>query len=306
MELRQMEALVLIAEGCSFSEAARRMGLTQPTVSAHIAALEEELGCRLLARSTRQTHLTPAGIRVYDSARKMVSLRDGILQDFQVRERQTVQVIVGASTIPSKYMLPELLAQFRQRQPDYSFQVVQGTSGEILEKVMSMEVQLGLVGLLEGQKNRACACVPIYTDRLVLVAPNTPHYRRLQREGAPLERLLEEPIILRESSRAQKKEVESYLESLGIPEEQLRVVARINDQETIKQAIRREMGVSIMPRKVVEEEAASGQLLTFALTEGRVERPIYLVYDRRRSFDRPVRSFLRFLEEYYHHSTREE
>ncbi|MGI6031259.1 MAG: selenium metabolism-associated LysR family transcriptional regulator [Eubacteriales bacterium] len=300
MDLRQLEAFVLIAQGSSFSEAARRLYLTQPTVSAHIASLERELGEKLLERSTRSARLTPAGEKLYRTARRMIALRDQVLEQFGVpQEPQAQEVAVGASTIPSKYMLPQLLADFRRKYPDCSFRVVYGTSAQLLEQVRSREIPLALVGLMDPTRLEGCTAQPVYVDRLVLVTPNTFYYRALWEQQAPLEQLLQEPLILREFSSGARKEAENYLHSMGVEEQRLRVVARINDQETIKRAIAQGVGISIMTGKAVEEECREGRLLSFPLVQGKVERPIYLIHDPRQPMARSERIFFRFVQEYY-------
>ena len=107
MNLKQLEAFVCVAEVKNFSLAAKKMYLTQPTVSAHIHSLEKELGAKLFIRTTKDVELSQEGELLYDNARKMLQLEKNILRDFSRKDLSAVQQItVGASTVPGQYILP--------------------------------------------------------------------------------------------------------------------------------------------------------------------------------------------------------
>ena len=119
MELKQLEAFVAVVDYNSFSEAARHLFLTQPTVSAHVASLEKELDTKLISRTTKKLHVTPQGYNLYDSAVSMLKIRDHILNEFVGSHKQIIEL--GASTIPSSYVLPEVLSAFWSIKPGYLF-----------------------------------------------------------------------------------------------------------------------------------------------------------------------------------------
>ena len=82
MEFKQLEAFVAVVDYGSFSEAARRLYLTQPTISAHIRSLEEELHSKLIIRTTKKTTVTTSGYQLYDSAVRMLEIRNNLLNNF--------------------------------------------------------------------------------------------------------------------------------------------------------------------------------------------------------------------------------
>ena len=82
MEFKQLEAFVAVVDYGSFSEAARRLYLTQPTISAHIRSLEEELHSKLIIRTTKKTTVTTRGYQLYDSAVRMLEIRNNLLDNF--------------------------------------------------------------------------------------------------------------------------------------------------------------------------------------------------------------------------------
>ena len=108
MELKQLEAFVSVAEEGSFSAAAKRLFLTQPTVSTHIAALEKELKIRLFERTTKSLSLTEDGRHLFKLASRMLEIKGTMLEYSSEAEEDPVRL--GAATIPSGYLLPAVTA----------------------------------------------------------------------------------------------------------------------------------------------------------------------------------------------------
>lgn len=115
MEFKQLEAFVAVVDYGSFSEAARKLYLTQPTTSTHIRSLEEELHTRLIIRTTKKLTITPKGYQLYDSAVRMLDIRNNLFENFTGSKKQIIDL--AASTIPSSYLLPELMAGFGRMYP---------------------------------------------------------------------------------------------------------------------------------------------------------------------------------------------
>jgi DNA-binding transcriptional LysR family regulator len=116
MDLRQLEIFARVAELGSFSRAAEALHLTQPTVSEHIRALEDELGVRLLDRLGRATGPTGAGRLLLSYATRMLALAREARQALDsVQGRMRGELLVGGSTIPGEYILPGLLGRFREK-----------------------------------------------------------------------------------------------------------------------------------------------------------------------------------------------
>ncbi len=126
MEFKQLEAFVAVVENKSFSEAARQLNLTQPTISAHIQSLEQELNSRLLIRTTKKLTITQRGLQLYDCASNILNMRSNIIEEFTGINKKIVDLAV--STIPSSYLLPEILSAFTCQIPDVYFHSWQSDS----------------------------------------------------------------------------------------------------------------------------------------------------------------------------------
>lgn len=275
INLKQLEAFVTTAEYASFTKAAEALYLTQSTVSAHINAMEEALGVRLIQRgSRRRVQLTVEGRQAYDLAKEILS-RCYTLQNLG-RTIEQCQLAVGASSVPSQYLVPELMTGFLAQNPDSRYVLQRGDSERIHALMKQAQVRIGFVG---AAQNRAEYNYHVVTgDRLVLITPNTDNYRRRKRAGTTGRELLHEPMILREESSGTRKAMEAYLSRCGISPRSLDLVAQIDNTEAIKSSVSRGMGVSVVSELTVREELESGKLLSFDLDSGGVYRNIYLTW----------------------------
>ena len=290
MELKQLECFAAVVKYGSFTVAAQHLYLSQPTVSAHVRTLEEELGRRLLIRTTKSLEVTPKGREVYDCAVKMLSLQTRIRRACAPDEEHIIRL--GASTIPSAYILPQLLPEFGRRCPDVYFTVTQTNSQGVVEGLADGIFDLGLLGMKGDDR---VTCIPFCENRMVLIAPVNERFLVLQREKDPLPTLLHEPMILREKGSGSLKTADRFLAGLGITEDSLTVAARVNDQEAIKNLVQSGLGVSLVSERAARSAVEEKRLLQFELpVESR--RHLYLAYRRDYILQPHIKAFCRFVE----------
>src|SRR6476660_1253833 len=117
MDTRQLAAFCAVVERQSFSQAAERLGVTQPAVSLQVRALEKRLGQQLLDRSGRRVEPTEAGLRLYRGAQRLLALEEQLLEDVSGSDSGELRgtLAVGASTGPGGTVVPTLLAEFQRR-----------------------------------------------------------------------------------------------------------------------------------------------------------------------------------------------
>lgn len=292
INLKQLEAFVTTAEYSSFTKAAEALYLTQSTVSAHINSLEQVLGVRLIHRgSRRRVQLTTEGRQAYDMAKDVLN-RCQSLQNLGNTIEQC-QLVVGASSVPSQYLVPELMSGFLEENPDSRYVLQRGDSDRIHSLLKQGDARIGFVGAALDREN--CHYHVVTGDRLVLITANTEHYRKLKTVGTTGRQLLHEPIILREVSSGTRKAMEAYLNRLGIPVRSLDLVAQIDNTEAIKSSVSRGIGVSVVSELTVREELESGKLLSFDLDSGGVFRNIYLTWRKDITLTSVEKKFVEFV-----------
>lgn len=180
MEFKQLEAFVAVVEYNSFSEAAKHLYLTQPTISSHIRSLEQELNSKLILRTTKKLTVTARGQQLYDCAVNILNMRNTLVDEFTGNDKKIIDL--GVSTIPSSYLLPELLGAFSSQSPNVYFHACQSHSQGVILRVLDGSIDLGLVGSKSEDKD--CQFIPFCYDKLVLATPVTPYFLKMQEQGA--------------------------------------------------------------------------------------------------------------------------
>lgn len=299
MEFKQLEAFVAVVENKSFSEAARQLNLTQPTISAHIQTLEQELNSRLLIRTTKKLTITQRGLQLYDCASNMLNMRKNIIDEFTGHNKKIIDLAV--STIPSSYLLPEILGAFTKQISDIYFHSWQSDSLGAVSRVLDGSVDLALIGNTFDEPD--CCFIPFRQDKLVIATPVNDHYLQLEKKSKSgaleFSDFLKEPFIMRETGSGTKKEIDRYLEERNIPASSLRIVARMNDLEAIRKSVAGGLGISILSACSARDLADTHQILMFALNSEKAVRTFYIVYSKNRILKPHVKQFLKFVKDFY-------
>lgn len=295
MNLKQLEAFVQVAEGGSFSKAARELYLTQPTISAHVSSLEKELNVRLFIRNTKEVNLSEDGKDLYRYAKQMVELERKIEERFGKKEEEEKQCItIAASTVPAQYLLPKILLKFRERYPDEQFRIMETDSSAVITQIIDHVVEIGFTGTVLEKKH--CKYIPFYKDELAVITPDTEKYRRFK-ETEGIEWIKEEQVILREEGSGTRKEAVKQLKEAGIDITSLNVIASIGNQETIKRSVKQGVGITILSKLAAEDE--DGELLTFPIPGADDGRDINLVYNKNYQLSHSAERFIKVVKEIY-------
>lgn len=292
MDFKQLKSFAAVVEYQNFSKAAEKLNIAQPTISTHIRMLEEELNTRLILRTTKSIEITPQGWEAYKYATKILDLRDCILQSCSADSRQIIRV--GASTIPATYILPEILPRYSQVAPETYFVVNQLDSGSVIDGLLDGQFDVGMTGMTAERED--LTFIPFCESRMIIIAPVNEYYLDLQRRSAvTLEELLKEPIVLRE--RGSKKSANRFMEQMSIREENLQVVARVNDQEAVKNMVAKGMGISFISEIAARDFIRERRLLKFELPVSTQQR-LYLVYRNSFGCQPKIQDFIDFLTRY--------
>jgi len=293
MDLRRLEVFVKVAELGSFSRAAEALFLTQPTVSEHVRALEEDLGVHLLDRLGRGAAPTPAGQLLLGYARRiLVLMREARQAVDQFQGRLLGELIVGGSTIPGEYILPALIGQFKTKYPDISISLRVGSSQQVSEWVEEGRVEIGVVGARPG--SRALVARELMADQMVIVVPADHPWGR--RESVTLADVRAEPLILRERGSGTREALERALAEAGTDLAAFRVAGEMGSTQAVKQAVRAGIGVSLVSKLAVEDECRARLLACVKVRDLEVRRSFHLVTHRDRSRSPLAQAFLEFIE----------
>src|SRR4051812_15835884 len=228
MDTRQLAAFCAVVERQSFSQAAAKLGVTQPAVSLQVRSLEKRLGRQLLDRSGRRVVATEAGLRLYRGAQRLLSLEEQLLEDVAAEDDGVLQgrLEVGASTGPGGTVLALLLCEFQRRNPGLTVVLSVHDTRRIVELVANRELELGVVGATRRQ--RSVSFEPFFRDEVLLVCP--PGHRFAGRTLS-LDELASEPLIVMQAGAGVRAVIEEELRTAGMRLRDLDVHLELGLQE---------------------------------------------------------------------------
>ena len=293
MDLRRLEVFAKVAELGSFSRAAEALYLTQPTVSEHVRALEDELGVQLLDRLGRGASPTRAGDLLLGYARRMIGLAREAQQALdQFQGRMSGELVIGGSTIPGEYVLPSLLGGFKAKYPQISLSLLIGDSRQVSDWVEQGRVEVAVVGARPA--SRALVSHELMPDELVLVVPAGHPWAA--RKIVSIDDLRREPMVVRERGSGSRQAIEDVLEDASLSLASFRVVGEMGSTQAIKQAVRAGVGVALISHRAVEDECRARLVVCVKVKDLKVARNFHLVTHKDRSRSPLAQAFVDFLE----------
>ena len=294
MDTRQLAAFCAVVERKSFSQAAERLGVTQPAVSLQVRALEKRLGTQLLDRSGRRVEPTEAGLRLYRGAQRMLTLEDQIVADVTASSEGDLvgDLVLGASTGPAAIAVPLLLCEFQRESPGVRVSLTVSDTHAVVERVAARELELGVVGAL--RRHRSLEFEPLARDEIVLAVP--PGHAFEGRE-VPLDELKDETLVVMQEGAGVRHVIEDELRKAGLRVRELESRLELGLPESVKSAVAAGYGVAFISRTGIEAELAAGTLATARVAGVEPVRQIFVVRPRGRTLTRAAEGFLEFARE---------
>ena len=253
LDPHRLRVFLIAAETLNFSSAAKRLHMTQPSVSQHIQALEQQLGTELFVRSSRRLCLTEAGAVLAPMAEKMVSMAmhtQEVMSNLKGEVHGHLQV--GCSTTPGKYILPKLLSKFIHLFPQVQATCQVHSRQEALKQLSQGKVHLALASTHEFDKD--CEFFKLYEDKIVLIAPLDHPWAKTG--SADLDDLPHERVIFREEDSGTYSVVKQGLENVGMRIEDLQPALTLSNAEAIALAVQEGLGIGFVSEVVVSRLVA--------------------------------------------------
>lgn len=273
--LQQLEALAALVEERSFSDAAKKMMLSQPSLSKHIRNLEIFANAGLINRTKSGISLTSEGSVLYAYAKKILKLRGEAREKIlSLQNTASGNISVGTSTIPSTYILPSVLTGLRKEYPDIQVRILSGDSEDVLEMILGSQVEIGFIG--KHTQDSRLTCEPIWEDELILVAPKG--HRMGEYKAAKVEDIIHEPFVLREKGSGTRSVIEDYLKTHNLPPlSRFNLACELGSSEAVKEAVISGLGISILSIHAVKRELKEGLVVRVPLHGPRMHRKFFFI-----------------------------
>jgi DNA-binding transcriptional LysR family regulator len=280
-----LRALTEVVGQGSFTRAARRLNLAQPTVSLQIRELEARLGVRLIDRLGKRAFATAAGRELIEHARRIAEETDQLLTAMRRhRDGWLGQVRIGSSTTALIYHLPPVLQGLRTKHPSIELIVTTGTTTGVVERILRNEIDLGIVSLPISE--RSLDVVPLKDEPLVAIF--SARVKNVPARVTP-QFLLQHPLLL-EFARAHVRAL--IINWLSVASAEPRPAMELDNLEAVKRMVAAGLGASIVPAAAVAERDARQDVLVRPLKPA-LTRTLALVQRR----DKPSNAALLHVRE---------
>lgn len=272
----KLDTLLLVAEKRNFTRAAQALSLTQPAVSHHISQLGQELGVRLFVRGNGDLMLTPEGETVLRYVRRMKALEKKMAEELQEAGRRLTRLRIGITHTAESSIVAEVLARYTNENPGISITIVTDNINNLYDMLENFELDLAVV---EGRSTRPeLSALMLDTDYLVCVLANT--HPLSHSSMITLDEIRQEKLILRLPNSETRVRFESALAAIGESIADFQVILEVDNVATIKDLIRKNLGISILARSACMDELRKGKLTALPIENLSMTRETNLVYHR--------------------------
>jgi DNA-binding transcriptional LysR family regulator len=297
MDFRQLETFVEVSKLKSFSKAAEKLFITQPTVTNHIQNLEKELGTLLINRFGKNITLTDAGNMLYKYAINILNsceMAKFDLATYQGKIQGHLQIY--SSSVPRKYLLPIIISSFINTYPNISFSISDKDSKNVVKGILDGETDFGILGARYSSNN--LEYIDLMEDKLVLVTPNTSKYPDQNFSTISRDVLFHNNLLFREEGSGTRSLIENIFQQSEIPMDKLNISAYIEDTETIKELISLDVGIGFLSEKAVHTDIQSGRYKAFYIDGLDFSRKFYFAYHKNRQLSPLSETFKNYILDY--------
>lgn len=273
--LRQLQVFQAVAVSASFTRAGEKVGLTQPAVSRCVTELEQQMGVKLLNRTTREVLLTDAGRSLAGGLEGALDQLQAVLQGVQgMGTQRRGRVRVACSPTLSAHLLPACIAQCRRDHPELQLVLLDRIQQLTLNSVLLGEVDFGVV--VDPGERDELHTQTILSEEFCLALPAT--HRLARKKQVRWSDLAGEPLVLLDQSSGSRRLIDRALAEQGV---QANVVQEVGHPTTIFRMLEAGLGVSVVPRLAL----GGGDLADLAQRAlvPQVPRQIMLVHRRNRA-----------------------
>jgi len=286
--LRQFKVFQAVARHLNYSKAAEALFLTQPAVSMQIKQLEENCGVPLFEQIGKRIYLTDAG-KEFERYCRIINAQldelDTVFEEIKGVERGHLHLSVASTANP---FCTHLLAEFRKRVPHLTISLDVTNRKGLIRQLEFNETELVVMG--QPPDGLDVDAEPFMDNPLVVIA--SPNHRLARKKGIPLERLKDEPFVVRERSSGTRISMERFFDEAGI---ELQASIEMRSNEALQQAVQAGLGLGIVSRHTLELELETHRLVILDVERFPIMRQWHLVHRKRKHLTPMARAFREFM-----------
>jgi DNA-binding transcriptional LysR family regulator len=291
MNLNLLKAFVEVVQTGSFKDAAKRLSVSQPAITQRIQSLEDHLKTKLISKGSDGVHLTCHGKTLYDRSQEILALWDELQEEIW-GTKVVGKLVVGASTIPSEYILPRILKAYRNKYPEIKLQLKISGTKEVVKRLQDRTLDVAITG--EPQAAEGIHFFPVSDDTIKIIAPI-----EWKEQGLvfSLAELMKMDWVLREPESDTRRTFESYLMSNGYSLDKLNVSGHFESTEAVIAAVEAGLGISVVSSLAAERGERLGRIRVLEIPGFEIRRKFYCSYRVDQHNQSVLSTFLRFMKQ---------
>lgn len=289
MKIEKIEIFIALVDLDSYSLAAEKFGLTQPAVSMQIKSLEKYFGAKLIKKENSQITLSPAGKIVYQEGKKITKRWSYLNQKVESKKNMKIKKLnIAASTIPSKYLMPQIISKLNENIDSLKTEVAIGDSRSMISLLENNEVDLIIVGY--KPQNNKFKVIELCSDNLSLIAP--PEHSLVEKKKVYLAELQNQNLLLREEGSGTRKATLLAFKEANLKFEDFNVISQLGSTEAIISAVEFGLGLSFISQIAAEKAVVCRRIAEIEVADVDYERKFYLAFNKNRHDDFLINTFI--------------
>lgn len=290
IDLAELETFITVAELGSFSQAAKQLHLTQPSVTSRVQKLESALGTRLLTRTTRKVIPTPDGERLLQEGNKALdglrALVDGFVESARLARQR---VTVGATPVLAALVMPALVRDYAQRYTDVQVELLDLRYPDLVTALQEGAADFGVLAYEGGDEQFIVE--PLRTEDVVVVAPANHPLAVAGRRRVALDDLHGQKLIMIDQYQPMRRQLEAAMQAQGLS---LPPSPSVGNLTTLLGMMDAQMGLALLSRSIANQRRVRGDLL-LEIEGVELRRRYALVHLRKAALGTAAQSFRRFV-----------
>lgn len=289
MKINTLNMFVKLIDTGSYSKVAEKLDLTQPAVSMQIKFLEERFDTDLIIKENGKIKLTPAGKVVYSEAKKIINSWEKITYRVEESKNKAFQeIVIGSSTIPSEYLLPDILAKLDSENIDMKSSIKVGDSEEMIELLEKDKVDIIIVGY--KPENPKYEVREIAKDELKLIVPK--NHKFSNKNEISIEELKNEKMLIREVGSGTRKAMLEGLKENGININELNIKCEMGSTEAIIAGVQSGLGISFVSKLASSKAHNCSRVQEVDVKGMNFSRKFYLAFNKNRKDENIIKKFI--------------
>jgi len=297
MDFRQLQYMLKVAEERSFSKAAQKLYIAQPSLSQYIQKLEHQLGIQLFDRSTTPLRLTYAGELYAETAKKILDLKDQLSQQMEdIADLKKGRLTIGLSPFRTTYIMPKILPLFLEKFPGIEVVLLEGTSSELEDMAIKGVTDISIMTL--PVEENLFSYDPIFTEEILVALPSNHYLSKSVNKDVKetslynklhLNTLKEESFILLKQNQKLHQISTSLCKQAGFKP---KIILESESIEAAHALVTAGMGITFVPDTLILFQQSNNKPYYFSMEGLNPTRTLVVAYRKERYLSRAAKEFI--------------